>query len=263
MSTFTPTNRLEELLVLAATEPAARPDFYRELLASTVYVITPDKPATESVTVLAAGTTFKLVSWQGESGPIVPIFSSRERLEETARAGGEAIGVLGITGKALFEVLTQQPQTAVLNPGLACGKELTPDEVRRLADGSIFTAGERREIKKATQVLLGQPAVYPTRFAEALKTLFRDRESVRAGYLAQVFMPESDAAPHPLIGIDSSDYAKDVADAGLVAKEVGDLTPVDFVEIRRRENAGLSSYLLEKTKPFYERPAAKPWWKVW
>ena len=249
--------------MLAATEPSARPDFYRELLASTLYVVTPDKPATESLTTLAKETTFKLVNWQGKSGPFVPIFSSRERLEEVARAGGVAGGFLGITGKALFEVLTQHPQTAVLNPGLAYGKELTPDEIRRLADGSIFAAGEQREIQKPTQVLLGQPAVYPTRLVEALKTLFRDRESVKAAYLAQVFMPESDAAPHPLVGINSTDYAKDVADAGLVAKEVGDLTPVDFVDVTRRENSSLSGYLLEKTKPFHERATAKPWWKVW
>jgi hypothetical protein len=65
------------------------------------------------------------------------------------------------------------------------------------ADGSIFAAGEQREIQKPTQVLLGQPAVYPTRLVGAIKTLFRDRESVKAAYLAQVFMPESDATPHP------------------------------------------------------------------
>jgi hypothetical protein len=65
---------------------------------------------------------------------------------------------LGINGKALFDVLTQQPQKAVLNPGLAYGKELTSDEIRQLADGSIFAAGEQREIQKPTQALLGQPS---------------------------------------------------------------------------------------------------------
>lgn len=147
MSSFAPANRLEQLLVLAATEPSARPDFYRELLGSTLYVVTPDQPATESVITLAKETRLKLVNWQGKGGPIVPIFSSRERLEG--------------------------------------------------------------------------------------------------------------------IGIDSTDYAKDVADAGLVAKEVGDVTPVDFVDVGQRENNGLSGYLLENTKPFHERTTAKPWWKVW
>jgi len=256
MTDFVPVNRLEELLVEAATNPAARPDFYRELLRADLFVVTPDAPDAEGSTQLAAGATLSLVSWQGPSGPYTPIFSSRERVDEVAHHIGREMGFVALQGSALFGMLTQVPQPAVLNPGFAFGKQLVPDEIRRLADGTIFQPHERRVFEKATQVLLGQPAAYPQELVDALTRLFRGRPSVEAAYVAQIQIPGEDA-PHPIVGLVSSDAAKDIADAGLVAKELGRPSPVDFLPLNASSTDGLAQYF-RGTKPFYERTTSTP-----
>jgi hypothetical protein len=257
---FVPNNRLEELLVRAATDPAARPDFYRELLRSTLYVLTPDTPAAETKTTLPKGTRVALVQWQAASGLITPIFSSMGRVEELAQRSGHPEGCLGMEGERLFELLAQSPEAAVLNPGLAYGKELTPTEIRGLADGSIFR-GEERVLEKPTRILLGQPAVFPTRLVDALKRLFEQRDGVEAAYIAQVMFEGSDQGPHPVVGLISSNYQKDLEDAGMVAQQTGEQLPVDFVDLGGRPNDAFGQYFFEKTEPFFQRARRKPWWK--
>jgi hypothetical protein len=262
MAEYKPVNALEELLVRAATDPAARPDFYRELLRSTLYAVTPETPATSTTTVAAAGTTLSLVNWKGSSGPFVPVFSSQERLEEVAHKMGRRVGFVALPGKTLFEMLMQHPEEAILNPGLSYGKQFTPDEIRRVADGTLLRA-QVHTIKEDTQVLLGQPADYPQRLVDALVRLFKERPSVEAAYLAQVHFA-GEPAPHPLVGLLSSDYGKDGSDAGLVATEVGDASTVTFVDMATaKRDDPLSRYLREKTKPFFVRAKTKPFWKVW
>ena len=249
-------------MIRAATDPAARPDFYRELRRSTLYVLTPEPPATEASRTLEKGTSLSLVQWQGTSGLFTPIFSSRGRIDEVARRSGHAEAFLGIEGAALFGMLTQHPEGAILNPGLAYGKELTASEIHGLADGSILQKGEERVLKKATSVLLGQPAVYPSRLVDGLKRLFGQRDSVEAAYLAQVVFEGGEQGPHPIVGLLSTNYPKDVEDAAMVAQEIADQLPVDFVDLRGQPEGGFADYFRDKTKPFFERKKRKPWWKL-
>jgi SseB protein C-terminal domain/SseB protein N-terminal domain len=224
-------------------------------------VLTPDAREGPAKTTIGAGTSLALVNWEGPSGPITPIFSSLGRVEEAAHRADRPLGFVELEGAALFALLAQHPREAVLNPGFAYGKQLTPDEIRRLASGMILAA-EARTLEKPTQALLGQPAVYPQRLVDALVRLLRDRPSVQAAYLAQIHFA-GDPAPHPVIGLVSSDYARDVGEAGLVAKEVGDPSPVDFVDMQKGADDGIPRYLREKTKPFYERAKAKARWRIW
>ena len=212
MTDFKPANRLEELLVRAASDPVARPGFYRELLRATLYLLTPEAPAAETSSTAPAGATLNIVNWRGPSGPITPIFSARERVEHVVRETGQVNGFVALEGSAVFGMLAQQPRDAILNPGFPYGKQFTPEEIGRLAEGTVFEP-ERRETAQPTRVLLGQPAVYPQALVDALVRLFAGRTSVEAAYLAQIHFPDeatSDAGvPHPIIGILSADYEKE------------------------------------------------------
>ena len=66
-------------------------------------------------------------------GDAVPIFTSEQTLEA---ASGEPHAFVTIQGRALFEMLPQQ--RFIINPANDYGKELLPDEVAALLDGSIF-----------------------------------------------------------------------------------------------------------------------------
>ena len=151
---------------------------------------------------LEATTEISFVNLNGPNGVFLPIFASQERLQEFVNQLGQKYGFLALRGSDLFPILTQHPQPAVLNPGAAYGKELTPDEIRRVADGSIFKT-EGRTIQKDTQILLGQPAEYPKELVATLSRLFQQRETVQAAYLAQIHNPSSGEKPHLMIGIEA------------------------------------------------------------
>jgi hypothetical protein len=135
---FTPANDLEETLVRAATEPAARPEFYRRLLAAELYILTAETPKADGAngeSSKPAGADDAFITWESPSGPYVPLFSARARVDEIARVRERSYGFVALTGKAAFARLAKEKRAAFLNPGFACGKQFVPDVIERLAGG--------------------------------------------------------------------------------------------------------------------------------
>jgi SseB protein C-terminal domain/SseB protein N-terminal domain len=253
MGDFVPENPLEHSLVAAAGDPAARPDFYRRLLESELFFVTPSPPEQEGRRTIEQETSVALVFLEGPQGPVVPFFSSRARAEAFAASHRRQLGFLGLAGADAFRVLSQESNTAVLNPGLSYGKEFLVEEIRRLAAGDVGGA-EESLAEEDTQVLLSQPAVYPDELVLALRTRFAKDAAVEAAYLAQIHNPKDGLPAHPIIGILSSNYAASVRDAGIVVNEVvGNRFPVDIVEIDPSSTDGIDGFLRRQTEPFYER----------
>ena len=132
---FTPANDLEETLVRAATEPAVRPEFYRRLLAAELYILTEETPRADGESSKPAGDGAAFITWESPSGPYVPLFSSRARVDEIARLRERTYGYVALSGKAAFARLAKEKHAAFLNPGFACGKQFVPDVIDRLAGG--------------------------------------------------------------------------------------------------------------------------------
>jgi hypothetical protein len=135
---FTPDNELEQTLVRAATDPAARPEFYRRLLAAELYILTDEAPAAEGETAQTsrpATADAAFTTWESPTGPYVPLFSARARVDEIARLRERSYGFVALSGKAAFARLAQEKRAAFLNPGFACGKQFVRDVVDRLAGG--------------------------------------------------------------------------------------------------------------------------------
>ncbi len=132
---FTPANDLEETLVRAASDPAARPEFYRRLLAAELYVLTEEAGAAEGQTSKPATADAAFITWSSPSGAYVPLFSSRARVDEIARLRERTYGFVALPGKTLFARLAPDKCAAFLNPGFACGKQFVPDVIERLAGG--------------------------------------------------------------------------------------------------------------------------------
>jgi hypothetical protein len=262
-NTFVPVNPLEDCLLRAATDPSARPEFYRLLLESEIYFLTPTPPKEPGQYTAEADTQLELVHLPGKTGNIIPFFSSLQRLQEMIAASGAKYGFVAFRGRDAFNILTQSSTTAVLNPGLAFGKEFLPEEMQRLADGSFFETNEK-VIGAGKQILLGQPAVYPHDLVKALQRLFERQPSVSAAYLAQVHDPSSGDPPHIMIGIECPGSMRVVApEAVLVAQEVmKGATIVDFIEVGSGKGS-LDAYFKTQTQPFFKRTASKPRWKFW
>lgn len=231
----------------AAGDPAARAEFYRELIASDLLVIDEGRVPEETGRVtLEAGRQLRIrnIEFRGQS--YLPVFSSLTRLQAGIT---ETVGYLAFNALELLKIT--RGAKLILNPGSDYGKELLPEEVESIIDGSILRPRESYTVDRSTQVMLGQPARVPTELVEVLKRVFKRHDGVRAAFLAHFVNPAKDAKAHTLIAIDAAgDWDRIVSEAGLA---VGGVTipdpPVDFV---RLPNSGLDSYF-KTVQPFYRR----------
>jgi hypothetical protein len=249
---FIPQNELETVLVAAATDPTARPRFYELLSKSDLLVIdeSPGPGPARGRQVLEAGRSLQLRSLDLGGVPHIPVFSSRDRISAVVKT---EVRYLAMNAKALFEIVAGSH--LILNPGAPYGKQLTPEEIAQVVDGSIFAPRSREVVAEARQVLMGQPASYPTHVTNALAAFFKTKKEVGAAYLAHVLDPKIGATPHTMIGVEvdaAADYDRLMGEAAIVLDGVaqkGEL--INFVRIS--EDGGVSDYMTKQTKPFYRR----------
>jgi len=118
-------------------------------------------------------------------------------------------------------------------------------------DGTIFQPQERHVIERATKIMIGQPAKYPTKLVESLQRLYTKLPKVRAAYLAQYFDPSRDKGAWIAGGPRySRRLGQHCIESGICAQG---LTPdhhhIDFVQLRQ---SGLQGHF-SQTKPFYKQ----------
>jgi len=245
---FEPQNDLERSLLRAAADPAHRPQFYRDFAASRIFVINDGEPlAAEGETTLQEGRSLRLRTIELNGKLYLPIFSSLPRLQALLQEEARYIAL-----NALEFLEITRGADLVLNPGSDYGKEFTAAEVESILDGSIGRPDETYVAQKDTQVLIGQPANYPTELVEALKRLFAARKDVKRAWLAHFCNPERDEKAHTLVALDvTGDWDEVAAAVGIVAQSTPlPDPPVDLMQITGR--GGVEDYF-KSVEPFYER----------
>ena len=131
---FKPNNDLEALMQAAVKEPRRIPAFYEKLLASEIYILTPDAPMQpnqrrslkykEKLNI--ATVDFQGLKW-------LPAFTSKSRISDYLK---EPEVCLGAVAKNLFEMLPDA--NFWLNPLGECQKPMPASEVALLLSGRIF-----------------------------------------------------------------------------------------------------------------------------
>ena len=132
---FEPVNALETLMQSAAANPAKIPDFYRALLDSELYILTPEaelelggrrslKPH-EAINV--ASVEFQGKQWH-------PAFTAPQRVSVYLK---EPETCLEAKARDLFQLLPPG-SNFWLNPQSECQKPLPGDEIALLLSGKIF-----------------------------------------------------------------------------------------------------------------------------
>ena len=129
------TTNLEELLKNAATDPSYRVEFYKQLLRSDLIVLTQDSEIGEGMQTLQEDTSLKILSLPDGR---IPVFTSTDRVFDK-KVIDEQIQYVAMKGADLLAVV--KGATILLNPYSDYGKELLPDEIRGLLDGTIFNSG--------------------------------------------------------------------------------------------------------------------------
>ena len=142
---------LEAALERAVQDPAARPDFYRLLLESEVFVCGTPNPTAEG-----QEQSVSLRIWQDPEGkPRLPLFTRLEYLQQIIQEQNDAVS---LNARLLLE-MTRGAELS-LNPGQNLGKQFSPEEIAALLDAGVeaLTDPSPIHIPPHTQVLLGQPA---------------------------------------------------------------------------------------------------------
>lgn len=235
----------------AANDPAFAPQFYTDFAQADVFIIQHGKQHSEKAesTIMEAGETIQIQNIEYNGRPHIPVFSSLTRLRatldnEVAYLGMNALELLNLTkGSPLF-----------LNPGSDYGKEITAKEASSILDGSIWQPTERFVAQKKTEIMIGQPANYPTELVAALTRFFKRKKQVERAWLAHFLNPERDKTAHTLVAIETSGgYDEIAAEVGIVASNVYmPDPPLDLTPITGR-SGGIEDYFLKNAEPFYER----------
>lgn len=247
---FAPVNDFERLLVAAATDPAARPAFYRAIREHELFVITEGRvPEREQRVVADRETSLQLRMIEVQGTLHVPVFTSVERISAVIP---KEMGFVAMKGDAVLRML--RGKHLMMNPGGDYGKVFTPEEVESILDGSVFSPQEEPDVG-GKKILLGQPSDYPRHITQALSRFFGQSRDVKAAYLAHAFIADVDKTPHTLIGVEvTEDWRRVVEDAGIVVREVakaGEI--VDFVRVSANATDTIGRYMQRETTPFYVR----------
>lgn len=131
-STF-PENELERYLMEAPSNSDAQKYFYQKLIWNQLIVLTPDYlEAEEGEQIVEENTKLKLVSFEGGQ---IPVFTSLNRIfdQEIIK---EKVSYISLKGQDLFAMT--KGASFILNPYSAYGKELVPEEIEQLMNGTIY-----------------------------------------------------------------------------------------------------------------------------
>jgi hypothetical protein len=138
---FEPENSLEALMQTAAKDPAVVPTFYRALLDTELYILTPEvrvKPGRRRSLKFREKINVASVEFQGMTW--LPAFTSKKRISDYLK---EPEACLGAAARNLFEMLPNA--NFWLNPLSECQKPLPTTEIALLMSGRIFETLRRME----------------------------------------------------------------------------------------------------------------------
>jgi len=245
---FEPENELEESLVKASSDPAHRPQFYKDFVQSNIFIIQHGEvPEEEGEKTLESGMQLQIQNIEIEGKLYIPIFSSVPRIQ--AVINGE-VGYLALNALEFLKIVNGSD--LVLNPGSEYGKEFTKNEVERIVSGSIWEPSQSYKVEKETKVLIGQPKNYPHELVDALTKYFKTKKEVLSAYLAHFYNPETGDPPHTLVGILATEnWDEIVSSSGIIANEVEvPDSPIDFV---RMDTEGGNIDYFHQIEPFYKK----------
>src|SRR6266511_361209 len=189
-------NVLELALMLATSEPAHRPEFFRLLLESTIFILGSSGQMDEGSFTLKANTQIQIQNWVKPDGSsVIPFFSSLRALQLAIQSDEPYIA---LPARTFFDIT--RGAELILNPRSQYGKEFTPAEDEALLSEGVSQLAEQRGVEKDPQVLLGQPANYTSDMVASLSTLLAKHSNVKAAYLALMHDVSRDEKPHLIVG---------------------------------------------------------------
>jgi hypothetical protein len=243
-------NPLERALRLAAKDAANRPDFYRLLFQSQVFVVDDAAQTEDGDRQMTAGESISIQKWDQPDGTsVIPFFTSHAALEHAVE--GEA-SCLRLPARELFE--HTRGSTLVLNPNHKYGKRISPPDIEAMLAGGIPSSAQMRAAQDEIDITIGQPEKYPTGMFDALITFFAKRGQVKAAFLAQLnYHPSTGKKSRLIVGIHSEgDFDRLAKEVTAVIADTGPRDELLNLYPVAPGDEGIATTLYEHFTPFYE-----------
>jgi SseB protein C-terminal domain/SseB protein N-terminal domain len=183
-------NELDRAIVAAIRSHAAMPDLLRQLLEGELWFLMPYQPDLEGEVIeLKNGMPLPFVQLQDERGPVVPLFSSEERVDEGLAKGKvppRTFSAGAMPAQQAFAILGGAKLHAVLNKSCGTGEILlSPELLRDLANGTALrvpsTDGGPQGCEQTVQLI--DPADYPTDLVQRMFEFVRQHREFRAAWI--------------------------------------------------------------------------------
>lgn len=237
--------RLEYLLRMAVAEPGRRPEFYRALLDSNIWVLV--DPATQGRSV-PAGSEIQLITWERHDGVLVlPFFTSPARILDVKQGdlGAEMIA------RDLFESMPDSYMH--LNPGGQYGRDFAPHEIKALLETGTIAEVPMEVLNAPRPIRLEEVPDPPMNLLSALSVLYQRTPAVRAAFFVRMRDPEADGKSAWVIAIEADTRNETIPqDTATVVQETyrGSET-IDAMFVSA--NSSFEQYIVEHMQPFYVR----------
>lgn len=145
----------------------------------------------------------------------------------------------------------------LLNTGPNYGKEFLSEEISFLKEGKIPPdLIQRHDLKPSEKFAIYLPKVYPQKLIDVLFENIKKCPNVEKAYMAEIFREGSERA-NLIVGLKALELLSLSQEISYIAEAVVGAVPqgeyVDFVELKENKNSPIADFMLNKTKPFFDK----------
>ncbi|WP_413513143.1 enhanced serine sensitivity protein SseB [Myroides odoratus] len=241
---------LAEIIEKAGTIEAYRAVFYEKFLKKDIFVLV-KKGYNENNEATSFNANAPIITFENQQ---IPVFTDPKHIYDQGAIQDE-MSYMKVNGRAFLELA--MGHSILVNPFSKVYKELVPNEIADMLNGSIFNGIKDQVAHTQMQVLIGKPQVEPTELLLDLKTTFASIPTITSVYLGWTFNEKIDQQPHYIFAVECK--VKDAAEFKEIADVISNLCKPhlkkeEYIDIMRLEvNGNFSDYFYNQDQPFYTK----------
>ncbi len=241
---------LAEIIEKAGDMPEYRTVFYKKFLQNSIYVLVQKNQLNDSQ-LNSFNANVPIISFENNQ---IPVFTNPKHIYDKGILQ-QKVDYMKVNGRQFLELILGH--SVIVNPFSKVYKELVPNEIADMLNGSIFNVIEKGVAKIHMQTLIGKPEITPTILLNSLQSVFSKMEEISAAYLGWVFNENIDKKAHYIFAIECN--TKTSEEFRIIADTISNLCKpylkkeeyIDIIKLTPEGN--FSDYFYEKDEPFYKK----------
>ena len=241
---------LADIIEQAGTTPEYRALFYEKFLKKDIYVLVKEG-YNDNNEANSFNANAPIIAFENQQ---IPVFTDPKHIYDQGAIQSE-MNYMKVNGRAFLELA--MGHTIIVNPFSKVYKELVPNEIADMLNGSIFNFTQDNVAHLHMQVSIGKPEVEPTALLQDLKTTFASINAVSSAYVGWMLNPRIDKKPHYIFALECE--VKNAAEFKEIADVISNLCKPhlkkeEYIDIVRLEpNGNFSDYFYKEDQPFYTK----------